>query len=182
MFQFSLNKLLVSTALIGCVVALAIVGSEGIFITDVFAFGKMHFPTEREWEELLKERQAEIHDGSNEVEYLNACFKGGWTRCFENFISGFQPWNYQDVLSNQPELLSGNMIDTNRVAGNEGWKRASEVIEFELRSSNKELVRIRIRFFNRKILAVAAMMCLCIAWLIFEIRRCKTLTEKAQTG
>ena len=166
MFQIRMKWFLSLPILIGCAATLVTIASEGFVVTDIFAFGELPFPSKREWESLIEARHAEIIDGSKNEKFLNACFEGGWRRCFEKFSVKDQPWNYKEVLLRRPDLLSGNMVDTDRIAGNLGWKKASDVIESEITSTSEEIVRGQIRYVNRKVLVSGLVICGCIGWFV----------------
>jgi hypothetical protein len=170
MFQFSLSKYILVLVLAVCIFLSSMVASEGGYITDYTAFGPIPIPETSEWRYVLDSKKSEIETGSTDIEFLNSCFVGGWRRCFENFAGGSQPWNYEEILANEPWLLGGNMTDTDRVAGNEGWKRASEVIGIQLQTVSYESARNRVRYTNRKVYAIAALVFLIFVWLVLDTR------------
>lgn len=126
--------------------------SGGLIHLNYAAFGSIRFPTETEWRDILKKHDDEIQDGERSKEFLDGSFLGGWKRCFEYFVyGGPHDWNYYMLKESQPWYLGGNMVDTDRVAGNKGWEAATQVIESELEQLPEDTVRSRIKTINPRL-------------------------------
>ncbi len=84
-----------------------------------------NLPSEPAWSAHLAENDDEIEDGSRDVDFLNACYRGGWNRCLSNFRHGYTEWDFYWLKDNKPFELGGNMADTDRVAGQLGWEQCT---------------------------------------------------------
>lgn len=125
---------------------------QGVMRVDVEALSRYKYPSKEEWDLILHENRDVIQDGSTDLAFLNGCFAGGWKRCHQNFVRQNDPWKFSQVKSERPELLGGNMTDTDRVAGIAGWRSASNLIEANIDSSSERMVRSRLFVVNRMLL------------------------------
>ena len=157
-----------------------ILGISEVFVIDCNALDNVIFPTAEEWRYILKKNERQIEDGSQDVTFLDRCFIGGWRRCYENFAYDYELWNYQQVKKEKYWLLGGNMVDTDRVAGQQGWKAASETIEKYLAKQNEQFPRKKMFRLNPKIyLSILPLTLLIITFLqIIKYMRSRILMRR----
>jgi hypothetical protein len=123
----------------------------GVMLIDYSGLGAIEFPTQTEWNTVLEEHEAEIRDGSRNKFDLDNSYLGGWKQCFDRFSNGHLEWNYYELKENEPWQLGGSMLDTDRVAGNKGWKSASDLILVKLQQLSVDEVQSRLRRINPKL-------------------------------
>ncbi|MEM7478959.1 MAG: hypothetical protein AAF483_28585 [Planctomycetota bacterium] len=114
---------------------------------SLFAY---EFPSEADWQRHMAENRDQIVDGSEDPEFLNACYRGGWNRCLFNFQHGNTEWDYYWLKENKPHEISGNMVDTDRVAGQLGWRHCTDRLTLALNGESPETIKSRIRKFSRE--------------------------------
>jgi hypothetical protein len=127
--SLSLRSLFVVMLLASLLCATYLVFLEGVVYFDFNSISEIKYPSDEEWAEILDRHKGEIDNGSRNPVFLNECYFGGWVRCFDTFAQGNREWNFETLKATSQHLLSGNMEDTDRIAGNEGWKNASRRIE-----------------------------------------------------
>jgi hypothetical protein len=130
--------------------------TEEIFVIDLQAVSPNRFPSQEFWNKHLEEHKKEIFDGSSDTDFLNTCFLGGWNKCITRFANNysFMPWNYYVVQKVYPMDLGGNMADTERVAGQLGWKAATDEIEKTLINTSESTLRSRVFYINKRVVWV----------------------------
>ena len=119
-----------------------------VFFVDCDALGNLELPNDDEWQQVLIKNREQIKDGPRDRSFLNSCYRGGFNRCYRNFVSQNEMWNYQKIKKEKPWLLGGNMTDTDRVAGQLGWKDASWMLEKHLRTQDASTIRRKIWHLN----------------------------------
>lgn len=118
------------------------------FIREYDNLFAIQLPTEAEWSELLSANAYQIHDGSTDTDFLNSCYRGGWIRCLSNFDHGQFEWDYYWLKEYRPHELSGNMPDTDRVAGQLGWQRCTDRLRMAMKLEQPSTIRSRISRFS----------------------------------
>ena len=114
---------------------------------NLFAYD---FPTATDWQRHLEENSDQIADGSSDPAFLNACYRGGWNRCLREFQHGYTEWDYYWLKENEPSRLSGNMVDTDRVAGQLGWQHSTDRLTIALADESAESIKSRIRKLSKE--------------------------------
>ena len=109
---------------------------------NLFAY---EFPSSAFWRQHLDDNRDQIVDGLDEPPYLNDCYRGGWNRCLSNFQNGYTEWNYYWLKENEPHEMSGNMVDTDRIAGQLGWKHCTERLTIAIENESPESIKSQMR-------------------------------------
>lgn len=129
------------------VILLEIVSGR-MYVTDYEGLCSYAPPDSSEWRSTIERRGEVVEDGAFHSELLDESYRGGWNRCFDQFIAK-SVWHYSEVVSDPTlGLLGGNMVDTERVAGRIGWEDASRCIERGIEDSSERDMRQRVRIFN----------------------------------
>jgi hypothetical protein len=108
---------------------------------NLFAY---EFPSAASWQRHLDKNRHQIDDGSEDPKFLNACYRGGWNRCLSAFHHGNREWDYYWISENEPNRMSGNMPDTDRVAGQLGWQHCTDRLIVALKSETPQSIKSRI--------------------------------------
>ncbi len=119
---------------------------------NLFAY---EFPSPADWQRHLEENRGQIVDGSEDPTFLNGCYRGGWNRCLSNFQHGYTEWDYYWLSENKPYEMSGNMVDTDRVAGQLGWKQCTDRLHRALERESPDSIKSRIYKLSREWISLA---------------------------
>ena len=108
---------------------------------NLFAY---ELPSASDWQRRLEENRSQIVDGAEDTAFLNACYRGGWNRCLSNFQHGYFEWDYYCFKEHKPSQLTGNMVDTDRIAGQLGWQHCTDRLTVALDHESSESIKSRI--------------------------------------
>jgi hypothetical protein len=132
------------------VAVLAILASRTTpIISDYDNLFAYEFPSPTDWQQHLEESRGQIVDGSEDPVFLNACYRGGWNRCLSNFQYGYTEWDYYWLSKNKPYEMSGNMADTDRVAGQLGWKHCTDRLIHAIERESPDSIKLRLYKLSR---------------------------------
>ena len=126
-------------------------------------------PTESDWSLYLSENEGQITNGSRETEFLNACYRGGWNRCLSAFQHGYFEWDFYWIKENDPERMGGNMVDTDRVAGQRGWKDCTDRLKLALKTEQPESIKHRIYKISPNWITFSIAILFGISWIVVDI-------------
>ncbi len=178
--RFNLRTVLLVFAILSFVLGTMNLFQKGVLVTDFNALGSVPYPTETEWSEIVARHKSELLTGGTNIRHLNNCFANGWQQCFRNFVFEYQPWKYEDVIATRPELLGGNMPDTDRIAGTYGWQFASTQLDNWIELESVQTVKDRIRFVNRSLYVLTACLLVFLCYLACRRKVRKTLADKTR--
>jgi len=119
---------------------------------NLFAY---ELPSAADWQRHLEENRDQIVDGSEDPAFLNASYRGGWNRCLSRFQHGYTEWDYYWLKENKPYEMSGNMVDTDRVAGQLGWRHCTDRLIVALDHESTESIKSRINKFSNEWISFA---------------------------
>jgi hypothetical protein len=149
---------------------------ENLFIIDFSVVQTDQLPTPAIWDKHFESLDPDICDGERDSQYLNESFLGGWNKCITLFAHNLEPlpWDFFVASKESPFELWRNLSCTDNIAGQLGWRKATEKIHAVLKTTNEDDLRNQIYRTNDRVLWCttigAVFLCLCVAADVYGCR------------